>query len=150
MACCKKEAQKNTGPTTSTNWITESPEIREVNGQLYNNRRDHHWETIGGDIVAVLTDKIVVQTVTKTPAAYGANEYGQRIVTAFKKIPGLKFVVQNYREKDAAVGESIWVKAIRNGVTNYNGEVLELWDCGKPHKVMVITTNFPPQTTNNN
>jgi hypothetical protein len=93
--------------------------------------------------VAVLSNSIVAQEFERVPAAYGANEYGQRVVTGFNKIPGMKFVVQNYETTNAAVGETIWVKAIRVGTTDYNGQRLELWDHGKPHVVMVVTTNYP-------
>ena len=57
---CRNEAQTNSAVIISTNTITA--------------RR----ENISGDIVAVLNNGIVVQEFTRTPAAYGQNEYGQR------------------------------------------------------------------------
>lgn len=123
--------QTNLAPVTGTNFVAAASDFREVNREPYT-IQSKKWEAAGGDILAVLNNAIVVQKVTKVPAAYGKNEYGQRIVTAYTKIPDLKYVLLNYPTKNAAVGESIWVRAMRAGTTNYNGETLELWDCGKP------------------
>jgi len=146
---CGKEAQTDISPAIrSTNWISG----REVNGKLYTDQRpggSTGWETVGGDIVEVLHNKIVVQKVTKVPV-WGQNFYGQRVIVAYTKTPELKYVLQNYGTKNAAVGESIWVGAMRVGTTKYKGETLELWDCGKPHRVMVVTTNYPPSVKNKN
>jgi hypothetical protein len=106
---CRNEAQTNSAIIISTNSITA--------------RR----ENINGDIVAVLNNGIVVQEFTRTPAAYGQNEYGQRIVTAFTKTPSLKLVLINYKNANAAVGETILEPARRIGTAKYNGDVLELW-----------------------
>ena len=106
---CRNEAQTNSAIIISTNTITA--------------RR----ENINGDIVAVLNNGIVVQEFTKTPAAYGHNEYGQRIVTAFTKTPSIKLVLINYKDTNAAVGETILEPARRIGTAKYKGDVLELW-----------------------
>jgi hypothetical protein len=139
------EAQTNITPIISTNFVTANSSFREVNGQLYNINRSLRWDDVGGDVLEVLTNGIVLQKYDRVPAAYGANEYGQRIVTAYDKIPGLKLVVQNYDTKNTAVGETIWVRAIQVGTIDYKGQKLELWDHGTPHIVAVVTTNYLPR-----
>jgi hypothetical protein len=144
------EAQTNVAPIIRTNRVKAAPNFREVNGQLYNNTRSKQWEKIDGKIVTVLSNAIVFQQITRVPDTYGQNIYGTRTVTSFKETPGLKLVVRNYPTKNAAVGELMWVKVMRVGTTNYNGDTLELWDYGTPHIAMVVTTNYPPKTTNKN
>ena len=44
-------------------------------------------------------------------------------------------------------------QAMDIGTTNYNGEIMPLWDCGKEitsQTVTVITTNYPPQAKSKN
>ena len=82
---------------------------------------------ISGDIVAVLTNAVVVQEFDSVPSAYGANEYGQRIVTHYTKNPTIKVMVQNVNITNRAEGETVSYRAMREGVTNYQGHTLELW-----------------------
>lgn len=141
------EAQTNIAPIIRTNFVTTVPWFREVDGQLYNTEYSRKWKYMGGEIKAIIDDKtIVIQDFTSVPDTYGQNEYGQTIVESSKKIYGIKYVVQNYDDKNAAVGEEKYFKAMRVGTTNFNNETLELWDYGKPHIVKVITTNYPTMT----
>jgi hypothetical protein len=145
------QAQTNISPVIHTNWFMAAREFREVDGQLYNTRLSNLWQFKGGEIMAVLDNEIVVQEFQEVAAEHGANEYGQRIVTATDKIYGLKFIIKNPQEKNPAVGELAVDRVMKIGTENYHGETLELWDCGKPHIFMVVTTNYParlPQIKN--
>jgi hypothetical protein len=35
-------------------------------------------------------------------------------------------------------------RAMFRGTINFSNRVLQLWDYGTPHRVMVVATNYPP------
>jgi hypothetical protein len=43
-----------------------------------------------------------------------------------------------------AVDMRMWMRAYYLGTTNLDGQVLQLWDHGKPHLVPVVVTNKVP------
>lgn len=147
-------------PFITTNFVTAVPWFREVNGQLYNIRRSVLWKTMYGDILKVSTNELVVSTFTMEPVyeaatasrpvhnfmggIAGYRQVPTQIQTGEKKVRGVKIIVRDFPANLApAVGETARLRVMRVGTTNYNGEILELWDCGKPHVVMVVTTNYP-------
>ncbi|HXR47413.1 MAG TPA: hypothetical protein VN784_08215 [Candidatus Limnocylindrales bacterium] len=152
-------AQTNSTPVVSTNFVTAVPWFREVNGQLYNIQRSVLWQTLYGDILKVSTNELVVSTFTMEPvyeAATTSREvdnymggiggYRQvptQLQTGEKKVYGAKIIVLDCPENlNPAVAETIQLRVMRVGTTNYNGDVLELWDCGTPHVLKVVTTNY--------
>jgi len=113
------------------------------------------------DIVTVLDNGLVIETFKMQPVYQAAttstethNYWGgitgyrpvvTQVYVGDKKVPGRTVILCNYPGNlDPAVGQEISFRAMRIGTTNYNGEMLELWDYGKPHNVMVVTTNSPP------
>jgi hypothetical protein len=153
-------AQTNSAPVVTTNWVTAVPYYREVNGQLYNIQRSILWQTLYGDILKVSTNEMVVSTFTTEPVyeaattsrevdnymggIAGYREVPTQVQTGDKKVYGAKIIVRNCPENlEPAVGETIQLRVMRVGTTNYDGDILELWDCGTPHVVMVVTTNYP-------
>jgi hypothetical protein len=126
--------------------FTPNDSLREIGGHLYNIERSIFWTNFTGDCAEVSGDLVVIQTFTIQPT-YGASTRSEihndginsfrvnvptRIKTGEEKIIGQKIVLRNYPvENLAAVGKTISCRAMRIGVTNYNGSVLELYDCGK-------------------
>lgn len=120
------------GQTTVTNYVTAAPTFREVNGQLYNIEASRVWHRVAGKVKSVQNGGLLVF------APQGNTGNVERC-----------FVV-NYEDKTGngvANGDWIETPCMRAGVTNVlyrgNPETFELWDCGKPHVVAVITTNAP-------
>ncbi len=152
-------AQTNSAPVFSTNWVTAVPYYREVNGQLYNTTRSALWKTLAGDILKVSTNEIVVSTY-QINSDYGVVTPSRQLdyyyvggvdgtpPTFGKKLYGKKVIVQNCPASDShlalAVGETVQIRAMYIGTTNFNGDALELWDHGTPHLVKVVTTNYAP------
>jgi hypothetical protein len=116
-----------------------------VNGKLYNTKRSVLWHFYSGETTAALSSNSIILQVSKlVPAAYRIGAYtGRGIPIAWEEVPGIKLVMLNCPEKEMAVGEKVSLMAMQIGTTNCNGEVLRLLDCGKPHIVAVVTTNYP-------
>jgi len=157
----QSEAQSNLSPVIATNWVTAVPYFREVNGQLYNTERSVLWTNFQGDILKVLTDEIVVSTFTMEPVyktepvkipiynnlgvTTGYRLVRTQVQTGEKKVRGRKIVLSHYPANLApAVGQTVSFRAMRVGTSIYKGDVLELWDYGTPHVMMVVSTNSGP------
>jgi hypothetical protein len=154
------KAQTNIAPIISTNWIAAVPSFRDVNGKLYNTERSALWQSFNGKCLNVSTNQILIETYTVEPieeattASIPERNYlgqitGHRTVprtiqVGTKEVPGIKRVVCNYPlNLNPAVGQKLSFRAMQNGTIKHAGDTLELWDCGKPHAVMVVSTNYP-------
>lgn len=142
-------------PSITTNVVTAHPAFRIVNGQLYNTELSTNFATITGQCVAVLTNGVVVQrmeiqqTYQETPT--NAAQLTVAIATPSAQlvkeelVPGKKFFIRNHPDQPLpAVGSPIHVRAMRDGVFTYESEIMELWDCGIPSRVLVLHTNAIP------
>jgi hypothetical protein len=121
-----------------------------VNGKIYDINKSSLWQKMGGDIVRVLTNGIVVQTFTVETKQQAvvvrrlkANSYmttdeskkyhdvTEMVDVGKEKVPGRKIIIQNYPvEENPAVGKTISFLAMQTGTSEYNGDRLELWDLG--------------------
>jgi hypothetical protein len=150
-------AQTNGPPILTTNLVTAVPYFREVNGQVYNTTRSALWKTLAGDILKVSTNEIVLSTFQINPDYAVVNPGGQldyyyvggidgKPPTFGKKLYGKKVIIRDCPASDSqlalAVGETVQIRAMYIGTSNYNGDILELWDHGTAHVVMVVTTNY--------
>lgn len=96
--------------------------------QLWENPSPHSKPPeVEGKIAAVLTNAVVVQEFERVPSAYGLNEYGHNVAIDYMQKPTAKVVVQNVNTANAAEGDSVNYKVMRDGVTNYDGHTLQLW-----------------------
>jgi hypothetical protein len=154
------QAQTNIQPTLTTNLITAAADFREVNGKLYNTSRSILFHNLSGNCLNVLNETLLIQTFTLEPIEQAVVEqhpsqglYGftgryhsetTMVQTGTKETPGPTIVLINYPiNLEPAVGMKLNFRAIQTGVTNYDGQQLELWNYGTPHIVAVIKTNFP-------
>jgi hypothetical protein len=120
----RTEAQTNIVPVISTNWITSSPSFREVDGQLYNIELSTNFVYFNGKVSVVLTNAIVLKRTI-----FGDNFI---FITNFPASLHPAFM-------DVEAG-----RAMFRGTINFSNRVLQLWDYGTPHRVMVVATNYPP------
>jgi len=157
----QSDAQTNVAPTISSNWITAAKEFREVDGKLYNINRSVLWHGHDGKFLKVSTNGIVVQMFTTEPVYQAAttsrethNSWGgisgyrtvpTTVQVDTKEVPDVKCCLRNYpKTLSPAVGQKAFFWAMKTGTTNVDDEMLELWDYGLPHIVMVVTTNNLP------
>jgi len=145
-------AQTNFAVVIRTNLVTAPVYIREVDGKIYDIRYSRLWHDIGGQIVKKLDDGASLQTyVTNNEYAYGERQgnYDQqhsgaysagstgprRYLVSSEVVPDKKIIVKHYMIGE--VGQTASVRAMMIE----GGEGSELWDCGTPHQVIVISTN---------
>ena len=160
-------AQTNTTRLVTTNWVTAAPSFREVNGRLYNSERSKLWQykdqlhfvRMEGDIVIAKqitqVETYDVQSVpgrvdrmqssglfTGSPGSYSAEpRRTKETLVSSERQEGPPFAITNCQIKTFTVGQEFTAVFMRNGFLKSGGQNLELWDCGTPHIVAVITTN---------
>jgi hypothetical protein len=145
------EAQTNIAPVLSTNLVAAAPSFREVNGQLYNTERSTLWTSLKGRCLDVGTNGIEIVLIVPTydradssPEWNGwAGPPNQMVVVGEHESDKIIFVKNYPTNRNIAVTQQISFRAMQAGTINYKGVVLELWDYGKPHIAMVVTTNYP-------
>ena len=166
------EAQTNTAsvtnatPIVTTNVWTAMPFYREVNGQVYDPSHSALWEHLSGltEVKEILPDAVVLQRCEERQMLDSRGW-----VKAVNRVYGKKFMLKNLSLQIVTAGPNGWEPvgnlsvgseyelqnsvAMYVGTTNYNGEVLPLWDYGKEvtsQTVTIVTTNYPPQAKNKN
>ncbi|MGN6556300.1 MAG: hypothetical protein ACTHLW_21525 [Verrucomicrobiota bacterium] len=138
-----------------TNWITAAPNFREVDGKLYNVDRSSHFSTFSGDCLKVLSNAVLVQTFTLKPIYQAATrtEIRNDTVNSFRaNVPykqhvgdekelGPIVVIENYpvSKTGPAVGQELNGRAMKIGTKEQDGQILERWDYGTPHRVARVT-----------
>jgi hypothetical protein len=161
FASCSAFAQTNVTMVVSTNVWTVMPWYREVDGKVYDPQHSALWKHISGlaEIKEIMPDAVVWQNCEEQKV-FDSRGW----VRAVNRIYGKKFIIRHYSlqivtagpdgfEPDGTekIGDLLNFKdfqVIYIGTTNYNGETLPVWDCGKEIKsktVTVISTNYLPQ-----
>jgi len=165
-------AQTNTVPVTNsmtiitTNVWKTMPWYREVNGQFYDPSHSDLWKHLKGlvEVKEILPHAVILQWCEERKIL---DEQGR--VKAVNRIYGKKFMMRNFSLQLVTAGPDGWeangsmpvgdvtelqdYQAMEIGTTNYNGEVMPLWDCGKEitsQTVTAIITNYPQQAKNKN
>lgn len=116
-----------------TNWVTTAPQFRDVNGQLYNTERSTNFQYFVGNVVKVLTNAVALQ---KQWESFNPHT-GQ-----WQKYTSDKIFITNFPASfEATTGSNQHGKAMKIGIINFDGDVLQLWDYGTPHRVKVVSTN---------
>ena len=162
---CVTEAETNEIPVVSTNVWTAMPWYREVNGKVYYPQHSALWKQLSGlaEIKAILPDAVVWQSCEDRRIF---DDQGR--LTAENRIYGKKFIIRhdsievysagpNGLEPTSTlqIGSESELKGLLVmyvGTTNYNGEVIPVWDCGEQvtnTTFTVISTNYPLQTNLN-
>lgn len=122
-------AQTNRVAIFTTNVVTAVPWYREVNGTLYNTQRSQLFQHLPFCTVEnVVGGSIAFEYSLIPPTAYNAQLHDAVLI--------------NYPLDGMAKDHNFSVTAMKVGTTNLFGTVLELWDYGTPHHVIVITTNY--------
>jgi hypothetical protein len=122
-----------------TNWVTAAPQFREVNGELYNTEKSIKFQLFEGKIETVLTNAIVLQKEWTSYDLDGSPRWNF----------GDKIFITNFPASlDPTTGSIKGGRAMRVGTINFEGDVLQLWDYGTPHRVMVVTTNKTDKISN--
>ena len=124
------EAQTNIAPVISTNWVTAAPSFREIDGKPYNTELSTNFVYFMGEVWSVETNAIVIH----------------------KRLFGDNYIfITNYPAAlQPACGLMVSGKAMYRGTISFRDDVIQLWDYGTPHHVMVVTTNYPPRAQNKN
>lgn len=142
-------------PTVITNVVTAHPAFRIVKGQLYNTELSTNFATVKGQCLAVLSNGVIVQQfeIRRTYQEFATNL--AQVIAAVsgapaplikeEYVPVKKIFVRNYPSQPLAeIGSPILARAMRDGIFNYQSELIELWDYGTPHRVVMVTTNKAP------
>jgi len=137
--------------TVTTNIVTAHPAFRIVNGQLYNTELSTNFATLAGRCIAVLSNGVIAQRIeiqTYQEPATNAAQVALALagtpapVIQTEYVPGKKFFIRNYPDQPLAeIGSPVLVRAMRDGIFNYESEIMELWEYGTPNQVSVVSTN---------
>ncbi len=132
--------------TVTTNWVTAAPNYREVTGKLYNIEKSTNWIMIWGECQQTLTNGIIIRT-SESPEQNYATRTGNPVGPVY--YPGFPYesliYLKNYPTNlPTAWGSKVNIRVLWVGInTLQNGERLQTYDCGTPHVVAVLKTNFP-------
>jgi hypothetical protein len=116
-------AQNEKVTVVATNFITAAPNLRVLNGRLYNTEFDPNWTDVAGE-VADISGKGDILVSNMENQTY--------------------FILKNYSEFKA-LSAQISAKALFVGTNNWSEELSGMfpaYDCGQPHRVLIITTNY--------
>ncbi len=139
-------------PSVTTNIVTALPAFRLVNGQLYNTDLSTNFATLEGQCLKVLSNGVIIQRMEMRQTYLEVPTNAVQVAAALagapvpllseEYVPGKKFFIRNYPDQPLAeIGSRIVARAMRDGVFNYESEIMELWDYGTPNKVAVVTIN---------
>src|SRR5438128_9022900 len=118
-----------------------APTARLVDGKQYDPSTNPLWEGFEGEILKVLTNGVVLQRIEvrqvyarrRATAAQRIGAYAPEPTPIEERVPGKKVFVRNYPLSiDVTTGAKARGYAMRVGVFDYDGDRLELWDCGTP------------------
>lgn len=142
-------------PTLYTNRVTADPNFRRVNGQLHNVQKSVLWKSIQGEFFAKQSEIVILTTfVNKSYDVRGGSVTHQQSLSAYAgpsfgtstrtyRDYGRRIAVTNCPARNIAEGVTLSAVAMKTGTLNYGGTTLDLWDCGTPNVVTVVTTNPP-------
>lgn len=153
-------ADTNRVAVVTTNLVEAVPWFRELNGQLYNTQLSTRFKTIDGSVTDVFTNSALIFWQVKRPIyapppsdslVSEGNFLGSSgtppapVIVGYKTVEEKNVLILNYSPPELAVGQHISIRAMQIGTTNFNGERIELYDFGLPHKATVTTTNWVQQ-----
>ena len=140
----------------ATNTVTAPVYVREVGDKFYDIRYSQLWHEISGKILERNTAGAIIQTYVtnqqvesvwipsnlnaqQSVGAYAGagssgGHYVDRVVSESIE-PDKKIQLRNFRI--GAVGQAVTIRAMMIS----GSKEMEVWDCGLPHKVVVVSTN---------
>jgi hypothetical protein len=137
----------------TTKYVTAASNFREVGGRLYNIDLSTNWWPIRVRIIsrndnsALATYLIPKMRTVYFSSSQNANQsigaYSGGGGGSYRKLEGYADgkTIEIKNCPMIGVTAEADIKAMQIGVSKSG---VELWDCGKPHIVPVVTTNFPP------
>jgi head-tail adaptor len=145
--------QHKVAVVVTTNHVTSVDWFRDVKGQLYNTKISSLWCQFNGECINVDSNGIIVSisgnVFRNTGESLDKSFNGQKfagqgqLVKLEANRDGQIIFLQNYPTNLLpAVTGKISFQAMRMGTISYNGQTLELWDYGTPHKAAVVSTNY--------
>ena len=131
-----------------SSYAQSGSELRVVDGKLYNSQQSILFKTIEAEVKAVYPNSVLFNWTQKKPI-YGkapssdslvseGNFLGgfpvqhERPIIGYETISSKDILVLNF-QSNAAEGENLRIRAMQVGTTNFDGKMIELWDCGKPY-----------------
>lgn len=140
-----------------TNRVKSVDSFRVVDGQLYNTKKSVLWgqsraDFISGDGISAKVQMFRIREIYGAAQTDSMSRVG--LFPSKDPMPAYRPVIDRVREDGAVVilrnyspgeviteGSSLDFSAMKVGTTNISRKNYELWDCGLPNYVQVITTN---------
>jgi hypothetical protein len=114
---------------------TSKDPLREVDGQLYNVDLSAKWETKRCYFNEQFNQGALMSEIVKTVdhvAKQSPMPYMPDYRPVWKESAGQKILVKNFiTDKPPTSGDTVEIRVMRAGQTNFNGEVLPVYDYGK-------------------
>ena len=156
-------AETNVVKVFTTNHIVAASNLHEVDGQLYDILRSQKWESVRckyqrpeGDFV--LFRKIEhVKIGEREPESRNERMNSSGLFTSagavafptdrniYEDQDGAFILLKNFPAGNFVTGQQLTPRLLRVGQTNYNGSVVAIYDCGKPHLIPVVTSKIIKQ-----
>ncbi|MGO9477046.1 MAG: tetratricopeptide repeat protein [Limisphaerales bacterium] len=138
-------ADTNTIRVFTTNYVAAASNYRDVDGQLYNVDFSVKWETKRCYFNELLEQGALMAEITKVVDHIGRSAIDAPGMPAYqpfyKQVPGQKFLVKDFTPPQGMIsGDTAELRVLRIGQTNFNGEILPLYDFGTPHMIPVVTS----------
>ena len=151
-------AQTNAIRIYTTNYVADASHIRVVDGQLYNIQLSKKWESIrckyqnqtGDFAVFQKIDRVKIgerkQTQSENENSTGGfSSYAATIIppadrNIYADEDGAIILLKNFPAGNFVTGQELSPRLLRVSQTNYNGGIVAIYDCGKPHMVPVVTS----------
>jgi hypothetical protein len=153
-------AETNTMRVFSTNYVAAASNLREVDGQLYDVLRSQKWESIrckyqnqAGELAVfrkIDRVKIGERPAPKPTETDNLNSSGlfQSAAATLPSMPvdrgiyadqdGEYILLKNFLAAHIVTGQELTPRLLRVGETNFNGNIVAIYDCGQPHLVPVV------------
>ena len=156
-------AETNVVKVLTTNYVAAASNLREVDGQLYNIQLSQKWETIHckyqnqeGDFAVfqkidrVITGRRSVSQNNGDLSSSGGIGSFTALISAraeatidhniYQDKDGAFILLKNFPTGNFVTGQELAPRLLRVSQTNYNGGIVAIYDCGKPHMVPVVTS----------
>jgi hypothetical protein len=150
-------ADTNTIRVFTTNYVVAASNFREVDGQLYNVNQSVKWQPVRCHFQNYYGEFAVFKKVEHVKIGeYEAHEthnvglgdvgaYSAPVKrTVWSDVETEVFLVKHFPVAQIAKGAELNPRLMQVGETNYEGQIVGLYDCGAPHIVPVVTTHAPP------
>jgi hypothetical protein len=149
-------AETNIVNVFTTNYVAAASNLREVDGQLYDITKSVKWELIRCKYQNQSGELAVFQKIdhvktgeheTIVQSGDGLGKYSpERVMRpTFEDRDGEFILLKNFPAAHVVTGQEFSPRLLRISETNFNGSIVAIYDCGKPHLVPVVTSKIIKQ-----